>query len=387
LDSKIKKSGGIFMTVIEEFTDAFPLANPWINSWKSEGKKVLGYYCSYIPEEIIYAADILPVRVRARTCSSGDTPMGDAYLTPTACSFTRCCLELTNRNQFNFFDGIISCNCCDQIRRLYDNIRYKAPFPYHYIIGVPGCVTDTTLDWFKHEVNRLKENLEKEFKVSIPEQKISEVIKTYNKSRSLLKDIYELRKRDYPPLSGTDMLNILSAGISMPRDQFNELLHKQITQLKEKDEIKDHKARIMIIGSLLDEPEYVELIENLGGLVVTDSLCVGSRYFWDLADEKKKPIDALAERYLLKVSCPRMTDGQPQRAEFMMEMIKQFNVDGVIFQRMKFCPIWWSEVFMLRERLKKEEIPYLELEREYVLSGAGAMKTRVQTFMEILEGR
>ena len=141
------------------------------------------------------------------------------------------------------------------------------------------------------------------------------------------------------------------------------------------------------IGSMLDEPEYIKVIEDLGGLVVTDSLCLGTRYFWDTIDETKNPIDAIAERYLLKVSCPRMTDGQPKRAEFMLDMIKQFNVDGVIFQRMKFCAIWWAEVFMLRGKLKEEGIPFLELEREYVLSGAGAMKTRVQTFMEILETR
>ena len=82
-----------------------------------------------------------------------------------------------------------------------------------------------------------------------------------------------------------------------------------------------------------------------------------------------------------------MTDGYLKRAEFMMNMIKEFNVDGVIFQRLKFCAIWSAETFMLRNNLKEESIPFLELEREYVLSGTGAMKTRVQTFMEILEAR
>ena len=144
------------MTIMEKISQAIPLANPWINSWKDEGKKVLGYFCTYIPEEIMYAADILPVRVRARTCGAGD-------MTPTACSYTRCCLELANQNHYDFLDGIVSCNSCDQIRRLYDNIRYKAPFPYHYIMGVPGCVSDTTHEWFRHELTKFKESLEKNF--------------------------------------------------------------------------------------------------------------------------------------------------------------------------------------------------------------------------------
>ena len=82
-----------------------------------------------------------------------------------------------------------------------------------------------------------------------------------------------------------------------------------------------------------------------------------------------------------------MTDGHLRRVDYMMNLIKEFNVDGVIFQRMKFCAIWWAEIFMLRKKLKEAGIPFLDLEREYVLSGVGAMKTRVQTFMEILEGR
>ncbi|MFX0188817.1 MAG: 2-hydroxyacyl-CoA dehydratase subunit D [Candidatus Hodarchaeota archaeon] len=375
------------MTVMEKLSQAIPLANPWIDSWKNEGKNVLGYFCTYIPEEIIYAADILPVRVRARTCSAGDTPMGDAYMTPTTCSFTRCCLELANQNQYDFLDGIVSCNSCDQIRRLYDNIRFKAPFPYHYIIGVPGCVSDTTLDWFKHELSKFKESLENNFKVSISDEKLKKAIRVYNKTRELLKEIYDLRKHDNPPITGTEMLNIISAGISMPRDQFNELLSQQLQELKEKEGISDYRARIMIVGSMLDDPEYLKIIEDLGGLVVVDSQCLGTRYFWDLIDENKNPIDAIGERYLSKISCPRMTGKYPKREDFMMKFIKEFSVDGVIFQRIKFCILWWAEIFLLRNKLKEEGIPFLELEREYVLSGAGAMKTRVQAFMEVLEAR
>ncbi len=373
------------MTVMEKFSKTIPLMNPWIDQWKNEGKKILGYFCSYIPEEIIYAAGILPVRVRARDCT--DTPMGDAYMTPTACSFTRCCLELANRNEYNFLDGIVSCNCCDQIRRLYDNIRYKAPFPFHYIMGVPGNVNETTLDWFRHELSKFKKIIEKSFNVTITDEKLRDAIRKYNKSRTHLKELYKLRMKDDPPITGTDILNVISAGVSIPRDQFNELLTELLRDIDNVEGSSDHRARLMVVGSLLDEPEYLKVIEDLGGLIVTDSLCLGTRYFWDLVDEESDPLDALAERYLSRVSCPRMSGGQHERSEFMLKMIKDFKVEGVIFQRMKFCALWWAEIFMLRNKLKEEGIPFLELEREYVLSGAGSMKTRVQTFMEILEQR
>ena len=373
------------MPITDEFKNPIPLMNSWVNNWKDEGKKVLGYFCSYIPEEVFHAADILPVRMRARDCT--DTPMGDAYMTPTTCSYTRCCLELANRKQYKFLDGIVSSNSCDQIRRLYDNIRYKTPFPYHYIMGVPGNVSDTTIDWFKHEITKLIQHIEENFNVSITDEKLKNSIKVYNKSRTLLKDLYMLRKSKNPPITGTDVMNILTTGTSIPRDQFNELLESQISQIAEENTSDEYKSRLMIIGSMLDDPDYIEIIENLGGLVVTDTLCLGTRYFWDLVDETTIPLDALAERYLSKISCPRMTDGYQKREGFMMDLIKDFNVDGVILERMKFCALWWPEVFLLKKKLKENGIPFLELEREYILSGAGAMKTRIQAFMEILESR
>lgn len=371
---------------IDKFAQAVPLSNPWIDDWKKEGKKALGYFCCYIPEEIMFAAGILPIRMRAIGMGCTDTPMGDAYMSVTTCSFTRCCLELANRKQYNFLDGLVCGNTCDQIRRLYDNIKFKAPFPFHHFLSIPGFVNEVTLDWYKHELVKFKESLEKSFGVKITDDDLKRSIKTYNESRTLLKKLYMLRKRDDPPISGTDMLKVTIAGVTMPRDKYNELL-KQLLKEVEGKKGDNPKARIMVVGAMLDDPEWVKLIEDLGGAVVIDSLCFGSRYFWDLVDEKGDPLEALAKRYLSKIPCPRMTDGHLERTKFVEDMIKEFKVDGVILQRMKFCPFHWGEIFMLRRELKEQDVPTLELEREYVLSGAGAIKTRIQAFLEVLEAR
>ena len=373
------------MSVMEKFAKAIPLVNPWIKNWKNEGKKVLGYFCTYIPDEIIFAADILPVRIRAMGVV--DTPMADAYLTDTSCSFTRCCLELANRKQYEFLDGIVSCNSCDQIRRLYDNLRYKAPFSFHHFLSTPGVVNEITTNWFKNELIKFKEVLENNFGVNITDDKLRSAIKIYNETRTLLKELFMLRKHEAPPITGTEIMNVLTAAVSIPREQFNELLIQELKEISSREGVISHKARIMLVGSMLDDPEYVKIIEDLGGLIVTDALCLGTRFFWDLVDESSDPLEALAERYLSRVSCPRMTGEQPTRMKYTLDLINEFDINGVIIQRMKFCPLWWGEIFMLRRKLKELNIPFLELEREYVLSGTGAMKTRVQTFIEILEAR
>ncbi len=370
------------MSLLKEFYEANTLPNAWIKKWRQEDKKILGYFCTYIPEEIISAANILPVRVKARQCT--DTPVGDAYMVNISCSFTRCCLEAADRQQLNYLDGIVSCNSCDQIRRLYDNIRFRTPFPYHYFLSVPANVNEITIDWYEHELVKFKESLQSNYGVELTDANLSQTIKKYNKSRTLLRELYMLRKREDPPLSGTDIMHIITAGLAMPRNKFNELLAQQLKISKINGGISDYKGRVMVVGSLLDNPEYVKIIEELGGLVVTDSLCHGTRYFWDLVDENSNPMEALAKRYMSKVSCPRMVDGHSQRMEFLLNSIKDFSCDGVIFERMKFCPLFWGEIWLMRKKLKELGVPFIDLERDYVLGGVGQMKTRIQAFMEVL---
>jgi benzoyl-CoA reductase/2-hydroxyglutaryl-CoA dehydratase subunit BcrC/BadD/HgdB len=135
---------------------------------------------------------------------------------------------------------------------------------------------------------------------------------------------------------------------------------------------------------MLDDPAYVRTIEDLGGLVVTDSLCFGTREFWSQVHEQDRdPMDALARYYLReRVPCARMIGEHPRRLEFLREMLDAFKVDGVVLQRLKFCDLWGDENFMLRRALRESGVPVLALEREYSLSGLGQLKTRVQAFLE-----
>ena len=117
----------------------------------------------------------------------------------------------------------------------------------------------------------------------------------------------------------------------------------------------------MIVGGELDDPEYIEIIEEQGGLVVTDSTCFGSRLMWRPVDEAEKdPIRALARYYVAdRPSCPRMYGDQPKRISYTREMIKEFRVDGVIGERLLFCDQWVIEHYMTTQDLKKDDIPFL----------------------------
>ena len=148
--------------------------------------------------------------------------------------------------------------------------------------------------------------------------------------------------------------------------------------------IPNYRKRLFLYGSELDDPEWVKVIEDAGGLIVSDGLCYGARIFWDYVDEKKDSMAALTDRYLEKWSCPRMKD-QKRRMETVKQVVKDSHADGIVGERVVFCQLWSGERVLTEMDAKEAGIPTLWLEREYLLGGVGQMKTRVQAFLESFE--
>ena len=359
------------------------LSNPYLEDWKKEGGKIVGYACTYVPEEIIHAAGMLPFRIRGTGCVG--TSLADTWLTRIAnCSFARSILELALTGEYDFLDGVVFNNGCDHTRRGFENWKAQQKTPsFMYMLPVPHVITDDGLQWYREEVASFKDAMEKSFGIEIKDDKLKEAVKVYNETRSLLKQLYELRTQKNPPISGAETLKILLASVSMPREKFNQLLKELLNEIPSREGISDYRARIMLVGSINDDPELIELIEDIGGLVVTDSLCFGARFFWDLDKETGDPMDSITARYYYHIPCPRMYGALPQRLDFLMSAAKDAAVDGVILQSIKFCDLHGVENVLEQKALEKAGIPTLKIEREYgPLADTGRFRTRVQAFLE-----
>lgn len=366
------------------FEAANTLMNPALQSWKQLGGKVVGFFCSAVPEELIVAAGLLPFRMRA-TGSTG-TEESDAYFSNINCSFPRHCFNLALIGDFEFLDGIICLNSCDHVRRIYDNWKRYVPTDFVEIMSLPRQTGPDQIKWYRDELAILGEKLEKHFDVNIDDESVGKAIRLLNETRRLQRQFYELRKQDNPPITGAEALAVMVAGTAMPKDQYNQLMRDLLEELAGQRGPGTHRARLMIVGGILDDPIYIGIIEDQGGLVVTDSTCFGTRIMWEQVDERASdPIEALARYYLAeRPGCPRMYGEQEHRSQFVRDLYHEFNCDGIIGERLMFCDQWLLEHFMLDHDLEKEKIPFLKLDREYIASGTGQLRTRVQAFLETM---
>ncbi len=363
------------------------ILNPEVRAWKDQGRGVVGFFCSTVPEELFTAAGLLPFRMRGTGSTS--TELSDAYFSSINCSFPRHTFNQALRGEYDFLDGLVCINSCDHVRRIYDNWIRALKTPFVQVMSLPRKMGEPQIDWYYDELNLLRGQLEEHFGVKVTDERIAEAIALQNQVRSLQKQLYLLRKVDKPPITGAETLAAMVAGTAMPKQRYKELLTELLAELTEKQGSRDYRARLMILGGELDDPAYLQIIEEQGGLVVTDSSCFGSRLMWTPVDEAEPdPIRALARYYIHdRPSCPRMYGGQPARIAFTREMAREFRVDGIVGERLLFCDQWVVENYMTDLDLKEDGIPFMALDREYILSGEGQLRTRIQAFLETLEAR
>jgi bzd-type benzoyl-CoA reductase N subunit len=357
-----------------------------IQAHKAGGGKVIGWLCTYVPEEIIHAAGILPVRITGY-CQETELDDGNAYLYINNCSFSRSCLQMGLRGEYDFLDGVVGGSTCDGARRLFDLWRYYIKTPFHQVLTVPRKFTEAAHRLYFNQVELFKGHLEEHFGIEITESNLVESIKLYNDSRELLNRLYNLRKLERPPISGAETMEVLNASFRMPKELFNRQLRELLDELAVVGGGQEGRARLMITGSVMNNPEFVRSIESQGALVVIDELCSSTRYWSDpVVLDGTSPLEAISRRYLNNFPCARMFPSD-ERFNRILELAGEFKVDGVISQIIRYCVPYAHDLPLLTDRLKARGIPTLALDVEYGTSGSGQIQTRVQAFMEMLEAR
>lgn len=353
--------------------------------WKESGKKVMGVYCCHLPEEILYAADILPYRLKGTNCK--DSSQAESYMSALSCSFARACLEGLLDGSMDFLDGIVGSDGCLMMQRVFDNIKATEPgrMLYHQFTA-PRTQTKRAQEFYRMEIEELKNMAEKLSGVTITPERLRHAIEVYNESRRLIRQLYELRKAEGPVVTGAECLKITLCASSMPKEEFNKKLAAFLEEVKEREPISDYSSRLMLIGSALDEPDYLDIFEEKGGLFVTDMQCFGSRYLWEPIDLNRDDLlTSLAETYLTRPVCPRMCDLHHAFRDQVLDMAREYNVEGMVYVRMKNCDMWGGESLFLDQKIKDAGLPLLVLEREEITTNAGQVAIRAEAFLEMIE--
>ena len=370
---------------MQRLTSPFP-ESVTVKDWKATGRKVIGWFNPFIPEEIIHAAGMLPFEV---TGNNEPVQMqgAEAYIYTNSCSKIRTCWQMALDDNYAFLDGLVSSSFCDQDKRLYSVWEYYKKLPYMDILYAPRKRDEEGVKLYLADLEDFRNKLSEHRLNRIPDRDIAESIRVYNRGRELMFQLYELRKRDRPPVTGAEALEVSKAAARLPRERYNELMEQLLDEIQRTGRGIKKARRLMVIGNDLHNSNRMAALESLDALVVIDEMNCGIRYAWGQVDTELPPMEALARYYVMGRPVDMHNWNSDGRLEFIGEMAEQYKVDGIVSEIVRFCTYNGWDKWDLKKQMAQRGIPILELDLEYGHPAGAQVQIRAEAFMEMLESR
>jgi benzoyl-CoA reductase/2-hydroxyglutaryl-CoA dehydratase subunit BcrC/BadD/HgdB len=360
---------------------------------KQAGRKIIGSYCVYVPEEIVLAGNATLVGL----CAGADFAMEEAekLLPRNTCPLIKSTFGFKLGKVCPYLeasDMVVGENTCDGKKKAYESL--EALVPNLYVMDLPQMKTAQGRALLKSEYQGFKQAVEKLTGVTIDASRLKESIDIVNNKRRAIHRLSKLRQADPAPISGVDSLLVNQVYFYDNPKRFTDSVNKICDELEKR--IANKKGvfpagttRILISGCPMAVPNWKLpwIVENSGAVIVGEESCVGERGTRNLVDTSGTTVDslmdAIVERYF-QVDCAIFTPN-PDRLRHVEEMVKAYKADGVIHYGLQFCQPYSMEAIPVAEALKKKDIPTLRIETDYSMEDVGQIRTRVDAFIEMLK--
>ena len=348
----------------------------------TSGKNVIAVMHPVVPQEVIYAAGLHPIRLFP---SIGE-PISLAHtnLHIYTSSIFRAIWDQVLKGHYANVDGVVLPESCETVTFFARGWKWHRPDDFVATLGVRFKKTENAINFFSKEIARLAKTMGDFSGKEVSADSLSGAIRVYNRNRELLRKVYDLRKDESPPISGVEAFKIMMVSFLMDKEENNQLLEQLLDELQNRKEKAKPKARLMVSGPCIVDGRLIETMESSGALVVADDTNTGSRSFWHAVDPNQDPLLALARGYS-KVPCPFATSAD-DRFDYISRMVSEYGVNGVVFAVEKWCESEKMDFPYLEHAIDgKLGVPVTFVETEYLCDMA-PIRTRIDGFVESITG-
>ena len=367
--------------VLKEFEIIASSGYPEIASHLPKDRAPIGFFCPFVPEELIHAAGALPFRLMGTPIKMSHV---QAHLPTNCCHLVKSSLESLLQGELPFLKGIVFSHTCDVMQGLADIWALQGRIPLQFNLMMPSRLdSELPRTFLKAEIERFKKFLESNVGGITP-QSLKASIQLFNEIRRKLQEIYSHRPKWPTLISGSDFARMIRAGYLMDRQRYLQLLDDLLKALPEKKGESGNLVPVFLAGNMTHSDSYFSLIEEAGAIIVQDDLCSGTRFLRLMVPEDVDPIEGLTDRYLTSFLCPTKYKGIHAHAETLLTEVQKSGAKGVIFLLYKYCETHFFDYPDLKQALESKGIPTLLLEVEDPSYSIEQLKIRVQAFVEML---
>ena len=369
--------------------------NELVRQAKNDGKLCLAYTCYHIPEALLNLPGCFSTRLRAPRTGSMD--ISTYYMSSFLCGYSKALVERGIEGGYQHLDALFGTETCSQMNRAYEHFEIlhlvdNEKF-FVTISDMPFKILPHTVKHYKNQMQiNVLDKLHEVYGVDISEAALRKAVEEHNEVCRLITEIGEYRKEENPRITGYEyhVLNLIT--YCCPKYLIIDKLRETAEELKTRvpDEKKNYRAKIVVVGSEMDDPDFTKLIEDSGALVVADRFCFGAlpgREEIKLTDDGDV-LEQIILHYMRTCQCPRYMsqDKVEGRREYVKKLVEEYHADGVLYEQLKFCEYWGYERALASHVVTNDfGIPSVCVDRQYTASASGQLRTRVQAFVESLE--
>ena len=369
--------------------------NELVTKAVEDGQIALGYNCYYIPEVLLNLEGCFSSRLRAPNCTSSD--IANYYMTNRTCPYARSILERAIEGGYNYLSCLFGAESCATMERMEEHFFLINPVKHDGFfvtqIDPPMKGDQTNLDYYKAQLKlKVVDEMKNRLGVDVSDEAMRKAIEQHNELSRIITEIGDLRKAANPVITGYEFHVIQLVSLVCPKYLILPYLRETAKEMKTRkpDEKWPFRCKVVLAGSENDDPDFTKLVESCGAEVVCDRYCYGAVESRQpiVVEKGEDPLYAIAKHYLKTSNCPRFMPQDEMRArkQRLADLVKEYNADGIIVCSNKFCEYWSYERVVDTVVLKRDfGIPVCSIEKEYINTASGQLRTRFQAFVESVE--
>ncbi len=373
-----------------QFKEAISTSQTALTALSEDGKKIIGYFCTYTPVEIIHACGFIPVRI---TGGYGNIDKAYQHVPDFICPYMKLALEKALDGQYDFLSGLVQGYTCDAACGMVNIWKDTIKLDIVHSVPIPYNKTPESKNYFKSVLDELIKKLNT-LGGNFSDSALNDSLDLYHWIRTLQLSLYQHRYEGKSCFTAAEFMTIIDAGSVIPPEDYLAMLKKISDRLLDKSK-KPGKGipvavpvlvPVLVSGSLIERPEVMDMIEACGGRIVADDLCNGLRQILPVDGKGKTPMDRLIHRYMNRFPCPsrsRVAD----RSRRILDILERSRAKGVIFLIQKFCTPHLSDIPILSGSLKEQGFPSIVIEMDETWQMEGQVKTRLEGFFEMIGGK
>lgn len=374
--------------MFEQFRVWYEQRHAYARDWQARhegGGEVVATMCTYVPEEVLLAAGMLPVRVLGAHQVQN---VAEPHIFGMFCPFSRDSLAQGLLGRYDYCSGVVLAQSCLHYRQTFTSWRdHVGTVMWDYYLPMPNEVQSVfARARHRQEVAAFCQFIGTRRGTAVTRQALQQAIDTMNENRRLLHQLFALRRSPAPPLSGAEALYVSLTAQFIDRTEHNAAMRGLLAALPARspaDRPSARNIRLMTIGSENDDPALMAMVESLGATIVIDDQCSGTRNFWNEVRPHEDPLAAIADRYCARPACPTKDFPVHTRFAHVLELARSHGVQAAIFLQQKFCDPHEGDYPELKRHLERHGIPTLFLELD-VTNPLGPLRTRIEAFLETL---